>query len=174
MSAHALARPFPRTLLVALASALAGGLAILALTGLVRLGDGSAPSPVYKTKDFSITVPRGWTTHGGATTVLRKGDGRATVVVRRTGKLHGSLRTIARDLTARLSARVPGFRLVGARVGHVRAGAAFVYTFVRSGAAQSLTIANVRGATYRIDTVVRAGSPDAAREAGAAVGSFGP
>jgi hypothetical protein len=174
VSALALARPFPRTLLVALGSALAGGLAMIAFTALLRADHGSTAGPVYKAKDFSITVPHGWTTHGGATTVLRTGDGSATVVVRRTGRLHGSLRTIARDLTTRLGATVPGFRLVGARVGHVRAGAAFVYTFVRSGAAQSLTVTNVRGATYRIDTVVRAGSPGAARQAGAVVGSFGP
>jgi hypothetical protein len=148
---------------------------MLTLIALIRLDDGSAAqAPVYKTADFSIAVPRGWKAVGGPTTVLRRGDGSATVIVRRTGALRGSLRTIARELTMRLSARLPGFRLVAARVGHIRAGAAFLYTFVRRGAAQTLTVANVRGTTYRIDTVVRAGSPDAAREAGAAVGSFGP
>jgi hypothetical protein len=104
--------------------------------------------------------------------VLRSADGRATVIVRRTGELHGSLRTVARDLTARLASRLPGFRLVSARVAHVRAGAAFVYTFARPGAAQSLTVTKIRGAWYRIDTVVRAGSP-AATQAAAAVASFG-
>jgi hypothetical protein len=172
VSAHALARPFPRALLVALGSALAGGLAILALIALLPAGHGAAHDPVYQTPEFSISVPRGWKVIGDG--VLGRDDRSGAVIVRRTGKLHGSLRTVARDLTTRLSARVPGFRLVGARVGHVRAGAAFVYTFTRSGAAQSLTLASVRGQTYRIDTVVRAGSPDAAREAGAAVGSFGP
>lgn len=172
MSAHALARPFPRTLLVALASALAGGLAIIALTQLLPIGGAAAQGPVYRTPEFSIAVPHGWGVVGDG--VLGRDDHSGAVIVRRVGKLHGSPRTIARDLTARLGARVPGFRLVGARVGHVRAGAAFVYTFTRPGAAQSLTIATVRGATYRLDTVVRASSPDAAREAGAVVGSFGP
>jgi hypothetical protein len=32
----------------------------------------------------------------------------------------------------------------------------------------------VRGITYRIDSVVRGDSPDAARDAGAIVASFGP
>jgi hypothetical protein len=94
--------------------------------------------------------------------------------VRRSGALHGSLRTIARDLTGRLATRLHGFQLLGARVGRIRAGAAFVYTFARAGAAQSLTVTKVAGATYRIDTVVRPGSPGAAREAAAAVSSFGP
>ena len=166
---HALARPFPRTLLVALGSALAGGLAALALIALVHTGPASGDAT------FSISVPHGWKlTRGPAAAVLRSADGSATVIVRRTGELHGSLRTIAHDLTARLASRLPGFRLVGARVGRVRAGAAFVYTFARRGAAQSLTVAKLRGATYRIDTVVRAASPAAAGQAAAAVASFGP
>jgi hypothetical protein len=172
VSAHALARPFPRTLLTALGSALAGGLAILALIALLPAGHAAAHHSVYQTPEFSISVPHGWKVVGDG--VIGRDDRSGAVIVRRTGKLHGPLRTIARDLTTRLSARVPGFRLVSARVGHVRAGAAFVYTFVRGGAVQSITVATVRGATYRIDTVVRSGSPDAAREAGAAVGSFGP
>ena len=168
MTTHALARPFPRSLLVALASALAGGLAALALLALVHTG------PAHVDATFSIAVPHGWKlTRGPAAAVLRSGDGRATVIVRRTGELHGSLRTVARDLTARLASRMPGFRLIGARVAPLRAGAAFVYTFARPGAAQSLTVAKLGGATYRIDTVVRAGSPAAAAQAAAAVSSFG-
>jgi hypothetical protein len=166
---HALARPFPRSLLLALGSALAGGLAALALITLVQIG------PAHGQTTFRITAPHGWkVTRGTAATVLRSGDGRATVIVRRTSELRGSLRTVARDLTTRLASRVPGFRLVGARVGRVRAGAAFVYTFARRGAAQSLTVTKVGGATYVIDTVIRAGSPGPAGQAAAAVSSFGP
>ena len=166
---HRLARPFPRSVLVALGAALAGGLVALALIGLVRL-DGAAGHA-----DFSISVPHGWkATRTSGAAILRSGDGRATVIVRRSGELHGSLRTVARGITARLANRLPGFRLLGARLGRVRAGAAFVYTFARPGAAQSLTVTKVAGATYRIDTVVRPGSPGAAREAAAAVSSFGP
>jgi hypothetical protein len=166
---HALARPFPRSLFVALGAALAGGLIALALIGMVRF-DGAQSHT-----DFSISVPRGWkATRTAHAAILRSADGKATVIVQRSGALRGSLRTVARDLTARLAIRVPGFRLLGARVGRVRAGAAFVYTFARQGAAQSLTVTKVAGATYRIDAVVRPGSPGAAREAAAAVSSFGP
>src|SRR3954454_25398226 len=102
---HALARPSPRSLLVALGAALAGGLVALALVGLVRL-DGAVSHA-----DFSISVPHGWkaTRTSGAAT-LRSRDGRATVIVRRSGALHGSLTTIARGITTRLGSRVPGFR----------------------------------------------------------------
>jgi hypothetical protein len=112
---------------------------------------------------------------GSSSALLRRSDRRASVTVRRIPALDGDLRTVARELTVRLKRQVPGFRLVSARLGRVRAGGAFIYTFVRAGgAAQSLTVTKVNGATYRIDTLVAAGSPDAAREAGSAVGSFGP
>lgn len=167
--AHALTRPFPRSILTAVGAALAGGLVALALIGLVRL-DGAQGHA-----DFTITVPHGWkATRTAHAAILRSADGRATVIVRRSGELRGSLRTVARDLTSSLASRVRGFRLIGARVARVRAGAAFVYTFARRGAAQSLTVTKVAGATYRIDTVVRPGSPQTAREAAAAVSSFGP
>jgi hypothetical protein len=176
-------------LLVAAGSALAGALALLALIGLVRLaGDsdqraGSARLYTPPGHPFSIGIPRGWTAladdqlarvPGSPVAVLRRSDGHGTLVVQRTGDLRGNPRVVAQELTAELTRRMPGFRLVGARVGQTRAGSAFLYTFVRPGAAQSLAVTNVNGVTYRIDTVVPAGASGPAREAGAAVGSFGP
>ena len=84
--AHALARPFPRSLLVALGAALAGGLVALALIGLVRL------DRAHTHADFSISVPHGWkASRTGSAAILRSRDGAATVIVRRSGALHGSL-----------------------------------------------------------------------------------
>jgi hypothetical protein len=196
VSSHAVTRPgagagaHRRTAAVALGSALAGALAVIALIGLVRLLGGSgdaAPARTYTAPHnaFSIAIPTGWTALTGAelarvpgspAAVLRRGDGRGLVIVRRTGPVRGDLRAVARSLTAELRARFPGFRLVGARLGRVRAGGAFLYTFVRGpkSVAQSLALTRVRGATYRIDTVVAGDAPDAARQAGAAIGSFGP
>jgi hypothetical protein len=187
----ALPLPQRRTGVVALLSALAGALVVLAAIGAVHLAGGSSSSsdrsaPVYTAPGhaFSIAIPSGWSAlHGDAlarvpgapAAVLRRGDGQGVVIVRRIPAVPGDLRTVARELTAQLKRRVPGFRLVSARLGHVRAGGAFLYTFVRgSGAAQSLSLTKVHGATYRIGSIVAAGAPDAARQAGAAVGSFGP
>ena len=195
MTGGVLAPPLRRTGVVAALSALAGAFVVLAAVGAMHLaGGGGSGAPhgrsvasdarVYSTSDFSIAVPSGWSAlRGGAlarvpgspAAALRANGGGAALVVRRIPAVSGDLRTVARDLTAQLSARIPGFKLVSARLGRVRAGGAFLYTFVRgSGAAQSLTVTKVHGATYRIDTIVPAGSPDAARQAGAAVGSFGP
>jgi hypothetical protein len=134
---------------------------------------------------FEVTVPRGWSALSGAdlarvpgrpAAVIRRADGRGVVVVRRIAAVHGDLRTVAASLTAQLRRRIPGFRLVSARLGGVRAGGAFLYTFVRGdrAAVQSLAITTVRGRTYRIDTVVPSSAPAAARDAGAVVRSFGP
>lgn len=181
MSALALPRLLPRTLLVALGSALAGGLVVLAVIGAVRLfdsGDSAASTHVFHGAGFSIGVPAGWTAArpDGGDVMLRRADGHGVVIVRRTGPIQGDLRVVARDLTTELRRQIPGFHLVSARVGRVRAGGAFVYTFVRgtSGAAQSLALTRVDGVTYRLDTIVPGAAPDAARQAGAIVASFGP
>lgn len=187
-----LAPPLPRsTGMLALVSGLAGAVVILAVVGAVHMFGGAGHgSPAASPHSFSgagssfqIAVPSGWSalrgdalarTPGSPAAVLRRADGRGVVIVRRTAAPGGDLRTVARTLTTRLQATLPGFRLIGARLGRVRAGSALLYTFVRGRSAQSLAITRVRGVTYRIDSIVPAGSPEVAREAGAIVGSFGP
>lgn len=177
MTAAALPRLAPlRTVIVALGSALAGGLVALALLGLVPSGGAhhaQAHSPVFRGTGFSIAVPSGWTAQAiSSGVVLRRGAG--VVIVRRTGPVRGDLRVLARGLTAQLSRVIPGFHLVGARLGRVRAGGAFLYAFAGGGKAHGLALTRVGGTTYRIDSVVAAGAPATARQAGAAVASFGP
>jgi hypothetical protein len=193
VTSHALTRPHPRglrsTALVAVASALAGGIAMVAVIGLVHLLDGSNGRPGHSYTApghaFSIAVPGGWiamradkVAHvpGNPSAVLRRADGRGLLIVRRTAAVKGDLRAVARALTADLSRRFAGFHLVSARLGRVRAGGAFLYTFVRGarGTVQSLALTRIGGATYRIDSVVPGDAPDVARQTGAIVGSFGP
>jgi hypothetical protein len=179
VSTHAL--QLRRTPVVAIASALAGALALLAAMGLVRLADGGGHSASraaeFSGDGFTIGVPSGWSAaRGGAGTaaVLKRADGRGLVIVRQIPAVHGDLRALARDLTAQLRGRVDGFKLVNARLGRIRSGGAFLYTFLRAGRVQSIAVTIVRGRTYRVDSIVAASAPDAARQAGAIVGSFGP
>ncbi|MEA2457126.1 MAG: hypothetical protein QOC95_98 [Thermoleophilaceae bacterium] len=191
MTTHSLPRPLPgRTAALVVASALAGAVALIAVIGLVRLATGAHASSATHTftaagKAFAIGVPDGWTALRGTrlaaipgrpAAAIRRADGRGLVLVRRTGAVSTDLRAVAGGLTSELKRRVPGFQLVSARMGRVRAGGAFLYTFARGtgGAAQSIALTKVRGVTYRIDSVVAGDSPDAARQAGAIVGSFGP
>ncbi len=178
-----------RTPVLVVASALLGAIFLIGVIGLVRLSDGShaAASHTFTGSGnaFAIGVPDGWSALRGAqlaavpgqpAAAIRRADGRGLVIVRRTGAVNSDLRKVATGLTSELRSRLPGFRLISARIGRVRAGGAFLYTFVRGagGAAQSLALTKVRGVTYRIDSVVAGDSPDAARQAGAIVGSFGP
>jgi hypothetical protein len=176
-----------RTGLVGLLSALAGAVAVLAVIGAVHLaGTASSAGPKAAAGGFTaaddafhLDVPKGWsavrgTDPGSPVAMLRRPDGQGLVIVRRIPALSGDLRTVARALTSELQAELPSFRFLGARLGRVRAGAAFLYTFVRGHNAQSIAVTRVKGVTYRIDSIVAAGSPDAARQAGAIVGSFGP
>jgi hypothetical protein len=185
-----LPRAFRSTAFVAVASALAGGLAIVAVIGFVHLLSGSTgqqAAHIYTAPGhaFSIAVPQGWTAlpstqvakvPGSPVALLRRADGRGLLVVRRTAAVQGDLRAVARTLTSDLSRRFAGFRLVSARLGRVRAGGAFLYTFVRGarGTVQSLAVTRIGGKTYRIDSVVPGDAPDVARQTGAIVGSFGP
>jgi hypothetical protein len=175
------------TLAFAAGCALAAAVATLAVLGLVRLvvhSDGPATSTAYDGTGFHMTLPHGWHPLTGAkvarvpghpVAVIRRADGRGVVVVRQIPALNGDLRTVAKSLTAQLKRKVAGFQLVSARLGRVRAGGAFLYTFVRGGgvAVQSLAITTVHGRTFRIDSIVPAKETAAAREAGAIVRSFG-
>jgi hypothetical protein len=186
VSAQAFAQPLarPRTGVVAALSALAGAIAILAVVGAVHIAGGSHDTSAPRTfaaNGFSIGVPSGWNALSGsdlsrvqgASAVIRRSDGRGVVMVRRTGALTGDLRDVARGLTKQLAARLPGFTPISARLGSVRAGGAFVYTFVSAGKAQTLAVTRIGDTTYRIDSIVPADAPDAARQAGAIVASFG-
>jgi hypothetical protein len=179
---------------VALGFAVLGALAAGAVMLLVALvsggGDGGSQSRDGRVftapgKAFSISVPEGWKAlrgaelagvQGGPVAALSQTDGRGLVLVHRSAAVQGDLRAVARRLTTELRGRVLGFKLVSARLGRVRAGGALLYTFVRGKQAmvQTLALTKVRGVTYRIDAVVPGDQPDAAREAGAVVGSFGP
>ena len=196
MTSHALfAPPSPPTAVarrvtasLVFGCAFAGAVALLFVIGIVNLfagGNGAAHS-TYSAPNhaFELTLPHGWSALSGAqlqrvpgdpAAVIRRSDGRGLVIVRRIPAVHGDLRAVASHLTAQLRRRVPGFRLVSARLGHVRAGGAFLYTFVRGGGkvVQSLAITTVRGATYRVDSIVPAREAGAARDAGAIVRSFG-
>ena len=171
-----------RVAFVALVAALAGA-ALALLAG--RAGD-SAPqtgATELRGPGFTIAYPAGWRPvpaaelPDGATAVLRCADGKGAVIVRRKGAPRdGSLRTLTRQLSADLERRFADFRFVSSRVTRTRAGAAFLYTFVRTRqrTAQSIALVRVGDAHFTVDGVAAAGDAPAAREVAAIVRSFGP
>ena len=171
-----------RIALVALIAALAGAsLAVLAGRGE------DAPSRPSATElrgpGFTVAFPAGWRPvpvsdlPDGAAAMLRRADGKGAVVVRRKATPRdGSLRALTRRLSAGLERRFADFRFVSSRVAPTRAGAAFLYTFVRTRqkTAQSIALVKVGGANFTIDGVAATGDPRVAREVAAIVRSFGP
>jgi hypothetical protein len=189
MSSQALPSPLPagrRTVLVAMLAALAG--AAIALGAVLGTSGGSPDAPRATTidgGDFSIAFPAGWSAvkadqlaklPGRPAAMVRRADRQGTVVVRRkAAPKDQSLRALTASLTKQLDRRFPDFRFVSSRVVRLRAGNAFLYTFLRTGAkvAQSIAIVRVGKTSFTLDAVAAAGDTRAAREVAAIVRSFG-
>jgi hypothetical protein len=192
MNSQVLAAPLPRTsrrrtLLIALLAALAG--AAVAAGMLVATRD-DAPAPAHATElradDFALAYPAGWAPTradelaklpGRPAAIVRRKDGKGVVIVRRKAAPRDqSLKALTRDLTAGLDKRFDDFRFVSSRVARVRAGNAFLYTFVRTKqkTAQSIALVRVGKTNFTLDAVAASGDPRAAREVAAIVRSFGP
>jgi hypothetical protein len=164
---------------------LAAGVAVIAAGALVLLavaaGGDDPPAPRLRAAGFSVVVPDGWravdartlrTLPGGAAAVLRREDGRGTVVVHR--RPARAARPSARALTAALERRLGGVRPVRARTVALPGGPAYVYTFARpaAGSVQSIAVAPRADRTWTLDAVTGAGAPDVAAQAGAILRSF--
>jgi hypothetical protein len=192
MNSQVLAAPLPRTsrkrtLLIALLAALAG--AAIATGMLVATRD-EAPAPAHakelRADDFALAYPAGWAPTradelaklpGHPAALVRRKDGKGVVVVRRKAAPRDqSLKALTRDLSAGLGKRFDDFRFVSSRVTRVRAGSAFLYTFVRTKqkTAQSIALVRVGKTNFTLDAVAASGDPRAAREVAAIVRSFGP
>jgi hypothetical protein len=193
MNSQVLAAPLPqssrrRAVLIALLAALAG--AAIAAGALLATGgaDGSAPQRAKELRGpgFALAYPAGWAPTpsaelaklpGAPTAVIRRGDGKGVVIVRRKGAPRdGSLKALTADLNKGLAKRFADFRFVSSRVARVRAGNAFLYTFVRTKqkTAQSIALVRVGKANFTLDAVAATGDARAAREVAAIVRSFGP
>jgi hypothetical protein len=192
MNSQVLAAPLPRTsrkrtLLSALLAALAG--AAIAAGMLVATRD-DAPAPAHakelRADDFALAYPAGWAPTradelaklpGRPAAIVRRTDGKGVVIVRRKAAPRDqSLKALTRDLSAGLEKRFDDFRFVSSRVARVRAGNAFLYTFVRTKqkTAQSIALVRVGNTNFTLDAVAASGDPRAAREVAAIVRSFGP
>jgi hypothetical protein len=192
MNSQVLAAPLPRasrrrTLLIALLAALAG--AAIAAGLLVAGGsDSAAPERAKELRGpgFALGYPAGWSPApaaelakmpGRPVAVVRRADGKGVVIVRRKGAPKDqSLKALTRDLNAGMTKRFSDFRFVSARVTRVRAGNAFLYTFLRTRqkTAQSIALVRVGQANFTLDAVAASGDVRAAREVAAIVRSFGP
>jgi hypothetical protein len=188
-TSHTLSLPrpvrLPRTALVAVASAVAGAVAVtLLLAFLSSPGETKPVAPARYTapgRAFSVVLPKGWQALGPQalravpsqpSAVLRRADRRGLVIVDKIAPIRADARRLTAALTKRLRSRFAGFKLASARTVALRAGTAYLYTFVRGSTVQSIAVAPSARGTYAIHAVIDGSAPQVARQVGQIVASF--
>jgi hypothetical protein len=132
---------------------------------------------------FTLKRPAGWNVADAAKlgsmpgkplAVLNRTDGKGLIVVNRRPKAPSSLRGFSQQLDSQLAKRVPDFKRISARTVRVRAGEAFLYTYVRKskGTVNSVVVVPGKTHTYVLNAVVPTGARAAARQVGAMLASF--
>jgi hypothetical protein len=170
-----------RTLLILL---LVGLVAVMALMATDRLGGGGEGKAKDKGRSsFTLTYPSGWRPlppgelaqlPGRPLMVLRRDDSSAFVVVRKQARPPESLNALAGELTRVLAGRIPDFQRRSAKPVRVKAGKAFLFSYIRKslGTVHSIVLVPAGRQTYELNTVVRGGANQAAREVARIVLSF--
>ena len=141
------------------------------------IGGGENGSP------FTIARPQGWqqvapaklaTLKGRPLAVLRQGDGKGLVVVNSRAKADKSLRGITTELDQQLSKRLSDFKRLSARTIKVKAGDAFLYTYLRrsKGTVNTVVVVPAKDRTYVLNAIVPTGARKTARQVGAMLASF--
>jgi hypothetical protein len=161
------------------------GLAIAAFLVVRALNDddnggklkGSSANP------FELSYPQGWTPvpkdevaalSGSPIAVLRRDDRRGIVIINRQQRVPSNLDALSRQLDRRLKGRFSDFQKVSSRTVNVKAGRAFLYSYVRArnGTVHSLLAVPARPGGYTLNAVVRADARDVARQVGTILRSF--
>jgi hypothetical protein len=171
---------------IALGIALFAALVAGGVFALVHFGGGhkdGSLSGAAKGSPFTIARPQGWQTtpaaklatlKGRPLAVLRRADGKALLVVNSRAKAPKTLRGITTQLDRQLSARLSDFKRISSRTVKVRAGDAFLYSYVRrsKGTVNTVVIVPVKDRTYVVNAIVSTGARKTARQVGAMIASF--
>ena len=151
-------------------------------------GSGDDDGPVLRGPDsapFEIDYPRAWrpltnaelaTLPGQPIAVIRRKDGRGTMVISERPPVTQPLAELPEGLKRTLSRRFDDFREVGVKVANLGGNQALIYSFARTktGTAQTLVIVPSGNRSYTLNAVVPPRSPDSAREVGAMIATFRP
>jgi hypothetical protein len=167
-------------LLVGIGLAVAAFLVVRALSDDEDNGGkltGSSANP------FELSYPEGWTPvpndevaalSGSPIAVLRRDDRRGIVIINRQRRVPSNLDALSHQLDRRLSRSFRDFHKVSSRAVNVKAGRAFLYSYVRrrNETVHSLLAVPAHPGGYTLNAVVRANAPDVARQVGTILRSF--
>ena len=178
-----------RGLVIALlAILLLGGAAAAVQVFVDPFGSGKSDGPVLRGPEsapFKLDYPSTWrpltnaelsTLPGQPIAVIRRKDGRGTMVVSERPPVTQPLSELPAGLKKTLSRRFDDFREVGVKVVNLGGSQALIYSFARTktGTAQTLVIVPSGRHSYTLNAVVPPRSPDSAREVGAMIATFRP
>jgi hypothetical protein len=159
----------------------AGALAVKALSGD---DDGSGGKVEGSARDaFTLTYPDGWrplskdrlaALPGRPLAVLRRGDGKGYVVLRREQRAPAGFAQFSTDLTRELRKRVPDFQKQSSRIVRISAGSAFFYSYIRRqrGTVHSVLVVPAGDRSYALNTVSQGGAESVARQTARIILSF--
>ena len=174
--------------LVTLLALVAAAAAVQVFVDPLGLGSGDGDSPVLRGPDsapFKLDYPSTWrpltnaelaTLPGQPIAVIRRKDGRGTMVVSQRPPVTQPLSELPEGLKRTLSRRFDDFQEVGVKVINLGGSQALMYSFARTetGTAQTLVIVPSGRHSYTLNAVVPPRSPDSAREVGAMIATFRP
>ena len=106
--------------------------------------------------------------------MVRRRDRRGILIINRQRRITRDVDALSRQLDRRLKRRFSDFRKVSSQTVNVKAGRAFLYSYVRrrKGTVHSLLAVQTSSGGYTLNAVVRGERPDVARQIGAMFRSF--
>jgi hypothetical protein len=167
-------------LLVGVALAVAAFVAVRALNGDEDSGGKLEGASGNR---FTLSYVEGWTPlsrsevaalKGSPIGVLRRDDRRGILIINRQRRISRDRGALSRQLDRRLKKRFSDFRKVSSRTVNVKAGRAFLYSYIRrsKGTAHSILAVQTSSGGYTLNAVVRGDARDVARQVGVMFRSF--
>ena len=132
---------------------------------------------------FALSYPEGWTAlpseevaalKGSPIAVVRRRDRRGIVIINRQRRITRDVDALSRQLDRRLKRRFSDFRKVSSQTVNVKAGRAFLYSYIRrsKGTAHSILAVQTSSGGYTLNAVVWGDAPDVAGQIGVIFRSF--
>jgi hypothetical protein len=132
---------------------------------------------------FTLSYPDDWAPlskeeleklPGSPLAVVRRKDRKGIVIINAQGRVTRDLDKFSRQLDRKLKGEIPDFGKVSSRSVTIKAGRAFLYTYIRKrrGTVQIVVAVPVGPRGYTLNAVVQGGAEDVARQVGAMIRSF--
>ncbi len=132
---------------------------------------------------FALSYPESWAPlskqeleklPGSPLAAVRQKDRKGIVVISSQGRVTRDFDKLTRRLDRRLNKRIPDFKKVSSKSVSIKAGPAFMYSYIRKrkGTAHSVVVVPTAAGGFTLNVVVQAGASDVAQQAASMIRSF--